>query len=263
MKTAVITSKKDLAGIKIKECLAELPLDGFDVYTIEEDTIFSNDLDKKIEADLFIFATRHQSREKIPSLSCHVPGNWNKAEFGGTDGRLCIAPALFLKNIFLNLNKFGEKLGIEITLECTHHGPLINKPAVFIEIGSGEEQWKNKEYGEVIAKTIIESIKSINNDKNNSKVAFGIGGPHYCSNFNKILLRTDIAVGHICPKYQLENLDKEMILQAIDKTKEKSDFVLLDWKGLGKDKQRIVNLLEELKLEYKRIDQLLSKTEIF
>ena len=51
-------------------------------------------------------------------------------------------------------------------------------------------------------------------------------------------------------------LDKRMILQAIEKTIPKPDFILLDWKGLGKEKQRIVRLLDEMKIEYKRSDLL-------
>ena len=58
---------------------------------------------------------------------------------------------------------------------------------------------------------------------------FGIGGLHYANNFNKRILDSDIAIGHICPKYALENLDKEMILQGMSKTVPKADFVLLDW----------------------------------
>ena len=54
----------------------------------------------------------------------------------------------------------------------------------------------------------------------------------------------------------LDNLDKEMIKQAVSKTYEKLDFVLLDWKGLGKHKQRIVDILQELRIEYKRTDKL-------
>ena len=46
-----------------------------------------------------------------------------------------------------------------------------------------------------------------------------------------------------------------MLKQAIEKTYEKVDFVLLDWKGLGKEKQRIKSILEELNIEYKRTDQ--------
>ena len=37
----------------------------------------------------------------------------------------------------------------------------------------------------------------------------------------------------------------------------KPDFVLLDWKGLGKEKQRIIKTMEKLGLEVKRTDRLL------
>ena len=39
------------------------------------------------------------------------------------------------------------------------------------------------------------------------------------NNFNKLLERTDVAVGHVCPKYALEHLDSEMIEKAMNKYK--------------------------------------------
>jgi D-tyrosyl-tRNA(Tyr) deacylase len=56
----------------------------------------------------------------------------------------------------------------------------------------------------------------------------------------------------------LEKLDKEMILQSIERTKEKVDFILLDWKGLGTEKQRIVELLKNMNLEMGRSDHTLK-----
>ena len=56
-------------------------------------------------------------------------------------------------------------------------------------------------------------------------------------NFKKILLNTEFAVSHVCPKYNLESLDKGMIKQAIERTYEKVEFIILDWKGLGKEKK--------------------------
>ena len=137
-------------------------------------------------------------------------------------------------------------------MECTHHGPYCNKPISYIEIGSSKKEWQIKEAGEIIANIIMEVL--IGYKEENYRIALGIGGTHYCSNFNKIELNTDIAFAHICPKYQLERLDKEVLRQAIEKSK--ASFCLLDWKGLGKNKKKVKQLLEELNFPYERTDQL-------
>ncbi|MBU0615902.1 MAG: hypothetical protein KJ601_07455, partial [Nanoarchaeota archaeon] len=64
-------------------------------------------------------------------------------------------------------------------------------------------------------------------------------------------------IGHICPKYILPSLTKDMIEQAINKTLPKPSFAVLDWKGLGKDKSRLIEILKELNIEIKRSDQLI------
>jgi len=122
---------------------------------------------------------------------------------------------------------------------------------MFIEIGSTQEHFGNKDAGDVIAKTLIEITKE---ELTNQKVAIGLGGTHYCPTFNKILQRTDIALSHICPKHFLEFLDEEMLAQAIQRTKEKVDFVLVDWKGLGKYKEKVKELLEGK--EWRRTDKI-------
>jgi len=276
MNTAIIISKKDIAGTNIKQQLLELfdfkkleenldnnPIYQLNInnktiklYTLNNDTIHAENLDKKINADLFIFATRHRAKAGVKTLCLHTPGNWGKAEFGGKEKQLCTAAPSYIKDAFLILNDLAKDQDYEKTLEVTHHGPFIEKPCFFIEIGSSEEQWKDKNAAKIIAKTIIKLLQT---EKKEHKVAFGIGGPHYASNFNKILLKTDIAIGHICPKYALQDLDEQMIKQAIEKTNEKVDFVLLDWKGLGKEKQRVVNILEKNSISYERNDKVFLK----
>ena len=54
----------------------------------------------------------------------------------------------------------------------------------------------------------------------------------------------------------LDKLDEEMIKQGIEKNNEKVDFVLLDWKGLGQEKQKIIDLLKKLNIKYERTDQI-------
>ena len=273
MRIAIVSSSKDPVGINIRSNLTDLfdfkelneNFDGnpifenqniknktIKLYLINDELIFAENLDKRISADIFIFASKHRSKENTPSFAVHPIGNWANSCFGGKENTLCFSSAVLLKNIFIELNKIDNKNNYELTMEATHHGPYIEEPAVFVEIGSTEKEWNDKKNGEIIAKIIMNGIK---NENKNYKIAIGIGGPHYCNNFNKIILRTDIAVSHICPKYYLDKLDESLIKHSIEKTKEKVDFVLLDWKGLGKEKQRIVEMLKNLGLECKRSDQ--------
>lgn len=276
MNVAIISSSKDLAGVNIRKNLIEsfnfkkinekfgnndvyeynkIENKNIKLYLTNNDLIFSENIDKEINADILIFASKHRSKENTPSFAMHAIGNWGKAEFGGKEKGLCPSSAVLLKNLFIELSRNASETDYELTLEATHHGPYVEKPAVFVEIGSAEKEWNDKENGEIIAKTIMNGL---DNKNNNYKIAVGIGGPHYPVNFNKAVLRTDIAISHICPKYHLQDLDENLIKQAIEKTVEKIDFILLDWKGLGTKKQRIVDMLKNLDLEMKRTDKILS-----
>jgi len=192
----IITSKKDPAGVNIRECLLlyNFKEKGIMLYETEEESIYCDNIDKKVEGDIIIFATRHRSAAGTNSLSVHVPGNWSKAELGGKDRTLCVAPASLVKELFLELNVQGEELakdGYEITLEAVHHGPYVEKPVVFIEIGSSEKQWKDKRAGEVIAKTLMNVL---NKELRVFKTVIAFGSSHYPRPFNKFLLRTDYAI---------------------------------------------------------------------
>ena len=233
MDVAIISSSKDPAGLNIRNSLIELfefekieeKFGSNDVfehskisnkiiksYLIEGDLIFSEDIDRKIDADVFVFASKHRSKENTKSFAVHPIGNWNKAEFGGQEKKLCPSSAVLLKNLFIELNNSAKYSGYELTMEATHHGPYAEKPSVFCEIGSTEKEWNDKENGKTMAKAIIEGLK---NENKNYKIAVGIGGPHYCSNFNKVALRTDIAFSHFCPKYRLDKLNEGLMRQSI------------------------------------------------
>src|SRR3989344_5701659 len=165
---AIISSSKDPAGINIRNNLIELfnfeknseEFDDNDVYQYDkiqnkaiklyltnQDLIFAEHLDKRINADVFIFASKHRSKENTPSFAVHPIGNWNKADFGGEEKKLCPASAILLKNIFIGLNNIAKDRDYELTMEATHHGTFIKKPSVFVEIGSTEKEWKDKNNG--------------------------------------------------------------------------------------------------------------------
>jgi len=248
VKFAIITPKPDYAGTNIAEELKKLGIKSIET---EERSIYLENIDKQIEADFFIFATTHRGKnEKM--LSVHAPGNWKKAELGGKENKVCPTSAFVLKVFFQELIK-NCPLGWQTTLECTHHGPYIEKPCLFIEIGSSEQNWQDKEAGKAVAKTIKESIKKLEKEKQSWQAAIGLGGLHYCNNFNKIQANSNYAISHIIPEYQLP-ITEEMIKEAINKTEEKPIVAILDWKGLGKseDRLKLIELLNKLGLKYLR-----------
>ncbi len=235
----IIASKLDKAGINITTQLSQFG--HFNFYLVDKETIYTENLDmeKISHYDFVIFASRHKSEKGGKTISIHAPGNFRKADFGGTDGKVCKTSALFQKQLFekldLNLKKFPLR-GYQLTLECTHHGPLISKPCVFVEIGATETEWKDRKAAFVVAKAISEIIRDFKKNPYN-EVAIGIGGPHYCPNFNKIQINTNIAVSHVIPQYAFP-ITEEMIQEAIAGTEEDIDMILLDWKGLGNAEQR-------------------------
>ncbi len=263
----IIVSQKDPAGCNIKEQLISkgftqtgaafegepvFQKDRFLIYTTQQELIFAEGIGKGLDVDAIIFASKHKSESGKPTLCCHFPGNWLKAERGGIDKRLCPASALMLKNIYLSMKKDGAGTLFDVTIEVTHHGPLIDKPCLFAEIGSTEKEWGNAEAGAIVAEAILHAADELPQQR----FAVGIGGNHYGGQFNSVLEKTNIAMSHICPKHALGNLSEELLRHAIDKTQGKVDFVLVDWRGLGQYKQVVKELLEKAQIPWKRVDQL-------
>lgn len=265
----VIASKQDKAGMNIVNQLIQfrkspvlsamntIEEPTFDIHFVDEDIIYDSNYEpEKINKyDFVIFASKHQSETPRKTLSIHAPGNPRNAEFGGQPGKLCPSSALFQKRMFEILNKNAKKHNLEhyeVTLECTHHGPLINKPCVFIEIGATDIEWSDRRASFVIATTIKDTIEKFMPNKYR-EIAIGVGGPHYCPSFNKIQMNSNIALSHIIPGYTLP-LTEDMLDEAIKKTEEELDFVVLDWKGIANadERERIKNLLDRKHIYYKK-----------
>jgi D-aminoacyl-tRNA deacylase len=271
-KFLIVASKKDKAGINITTQLSQFrqnPLlssmgnkPSFDFYLVEDEIIFDESYDKlKFEKyDFIIFASKHQSEKGEKSLCVHTPGNFREAKYGGTTGKVCPASGVFNKQLFENLNKIAKQHELDkrynMTMEATHHGPLIDKPCVFIEIGSSDMEWSDRRAAWVIAKTILETIETYKENPYN-EVTVAIGGPHYCPNYNKIQLNSNIAISHVIAQYNFP-IDENTIKEAIDKTEEEIEFFLLDWKGLGssEQKQHLLEILDKNYIRYKKTSEI-------
>jgi D-aminoacyl-tRNA deacylase len=273
---AIIVSQKDPAGMTIKQQLLknygfqEVKDEIFDggpvfdlqieeskakLFTIKSEAIYSEDIDKRIQADIFVFATKHFSRAGIPALTTHSIGNWSKADFGGKDKTICQSPAFLIKLFLQNLVAVSEneKYEGETVQEATHHGPYLEKPAVFIEVGSTEKQWTDPKLASMIADSLIGGLGDYIALKENYEPVMGLGGMHYASHFKKLMLNTELSVTHICPKHHLPSLTLDILKQAMASSVPEAKKVALDWKGLGKEKHRIKELLENNNIEYFRV----------
>ena len=201
------------------------------IITINDRKIHHENLDKevkqtlKIEPKQVIFISRHTSKTGKPTLTVHPIGNYGKAEFGGKPKILTITSPRLMTYLLRLLKKNAKqaKLYHKVCFEVTHHGPYLDTPTLFIEVGSNEEEWAKKEPAAVVAKSVLELLDSYRYEEDFSDdipVLLGIGGGHYAPRFTDVALEKKAAFGHMIPIYQIDagNIDDEMFDQALLKT---------------------------------------------
>ncbi|MBR9705393.1 hypothetical protein GOV12_08315 [Candidatus Pacearchaeota archaeon] len=263
MRFALAYGKDNIAGKNIVEQFKNIAFTpDIPIIELKKDSIYSDDISPKIipelrNIDFLVFCSTHKSEKNFPSLCLHAPGNWKNADLGGIPGKVCKTSSYILKYLYKNLIKNSKviKNKYTVTLEATHHGPHIDIPCCFIELGSSINEWNDLIAAKIVAKTIL-SLKDFNKDKYNWKSAIGIGGPHYTPNFNKIQESSDYAISHIIPSYVMP-LHKSMIKEAENKTTEQIDTVLIDWKSFkSEDRNKAIELIKNLGLNYKRTSEI-------
>ena len=121
---------------------------------LNEETIFAQHITDNFSPQLLVFVSRHSGVAGIPTLSVNTPGNLTeKAEFGGLPRKISVSPASAMKNALLEMMRLKEEksLNYEVSYECTHHGPSLNVPTMFAELGSSPEQWKDLKAANVVS----------------------------------------------------------------------------------------------------------------
>ncbi|MFX0000326.1 MAG: D-aminoacyl-tRNA deacylase [Candidatus Hermodarchaeota archaeon] len=225
--------------------------------------IFLNNLkleQSELKPDYLIFASRHTSKTARPAFLVHTTGNWSKdADFGGDPQDLSKTSALLHKAGFISLIEQeipNTLIGFSLDIEVTHHGPtILDKPLIFMELGSSKLEWRIEDAGGILTNTIISAIQKYIEYKEmgSQNVGLGFGGTHYAPNFHRLIKNQNLAMSFICPKYYIQDLNKDLIYQMVNNTLEKVDYFIIDWKGTNsEDKKHLMPLLEDFNIPIKK-----------
>ena len=245
---AIIRSMEDAASKNIIEKLLSLgewveshEFNGSPTYineekiivTINDRHIFREELDAEIidtlgiDIDVMIYASRHTAASGKKTLTVHPLGNFHDAKFGGEKETLVpAAPHLMTQALRQLAENARDITDYGVSFEVTHHGPRLETPTFYIEIGSSESDWGDERAGEAIAKT-LSSLEAVN-----YPVAIGVGGGHYAPRFSEVVLKNKISMGHMIPNYAIEGIKNEMYTQALEKSS--AELVYIHRKSMKK-----------------------------
>ncbi|RPG73158.1 MAG: hypothetical protein CBD52_000505 [Euryarchaeota archaeon TMED192] len=247
MTTLILASKADSASLTLHQAMVEShtwesapsPLGDLLINTkIDVHMLLVNEIHVrsdnigKLHMDLInkniddiIVLSKHVSSSEVPAMTVHpigVPTGQEMGEegrSGGVYGTL-VPPnprmASFLRAIVRkgalepNLSKF------DLTLEATHHGPVMSLPTMYVEIGSSDKEWTDSNLASIWAEIITENLSSKAPDPRKRWILC-IGGGHYAPRHRDILIRSNELVGHILPSYSLPDTDEDASLDNFDK----------------------------------------------
>lgn len=230
----IVTSEADIASMNIREHLLdswswkeigifeETPIferDKFLMITLPEIHLDRDNVDRQVSEltgrnfEVVVFASRHRAESKIPTLTVHPIGNFSKAEYGGMDRTLVPASPNLMTSSLRMIKELASDLEFNISFETTHHGPYLETPCFFIEIGSDESLWGHYGAGEIIAEVIMKA------EEGRDEVIICAGGGHYAPRFTDIIMDRRVSVAHMAANYAIDALmDATIMREMIEKS---------------------------------------------
>ncbi len=166
----------------------------------------------------------------------------------------------------------------DLSLETTHHGPWIETPSLFIEIGSTSDTWGHIGAAKVLAGIIyrglgLDGSEGLGTWNGEGQVVITLGGGHYAPRANLLGLQQNVWLGHMLATYALpfhkdENdivsgMWENSIRKAVNATKVAfpgGEIVCsMDKKAFkGWQRQAIRDLLEELEIPLLRSSEIIQ-----
>ncbi len=188
------------------------------IVTLQASALYRDHLDREVQRtrgeapELIIYASRHRSESGRRSLTVHPIGNFGAATLGGEARRLVPTVPHWMTQALRLLMRKAEGLDYSVSFEATHHGPYLQTPAFYVEVGSDERAWTDAGATSVIADVLSEVQPA------EYPVAVGLGGGHYVPRITDVALDRRVSFGHMIPSYALQNLSRSMLQQALQRS---------------------------------------------
>lgn len=256
----VAASRPDEASMNIRERLLEAPgwrergtFDGIPVHeregvllvTLQDLHLDRDHLDRQVARALGVspeavaFASRHSSQSGVRSFTVHPLGNWGRdAPYGGRPRNLVPTAPHWMTQALRLLRVRAEGFEHEVTFEATHHGPYLETPAFFIEVGSDARSWGDPEAARVVADVLLALRPQ------EGPVALGLGGGHYVPRMTDLALGRRVSFGHMVPSYAVAQVGLDLWREAVARSPGAA-LVYVHRKALkGEDRVHADRLLE-------------------
>jgi len=270
---ALIISREDPASLNIRDRLLELvswepagDAEGLPVRRymdmvmaeIATSHLETDHVDRLVAAavkqvpEAVIVASRHRAQSGSQSLTAHPIGNYGAADFGGKAETLVPVPARLLTQAlrFLQEEAVTRRLPHAVAFEATHHGPYLETPTLYLEIGTSEADWADPANGRALAATLIRLAECP--EEYEGPVLVAVGGSHYAPKAADLVRKKACAIGHIIPAYHLQapgGLKPHLVQQAVQKTRPRPEGYFLDDRGLKGEEKPVIAALEAMGLK--------------
>ena len=192
-----------------------------------------------VSVDDMVVLSKHSSASGKPTLTVHPIGNYRDAQLGGRERTLVKAMPHLMSATLRQMSVMATGTCYSVSYEVTHHGPYVDVPAMYIEIGSDETHW-----GDTVAAGILMDALLSAEEKNHSTV-IGVGGGHYAPRFTELALLHCVDVGHMVPNYQIEGTPDDMVCEMISHAAEATgtEMVYVHRNSMKGPEQRRINAL--------------------
>ena len=192
------------------------------------------------DPDLVVFASKHAG-DTGRFLTAHHTGNFGPAEFGGEANAFAEAAPNVHARVVHALTAHAPE-SYDVGMECTHHGPTdVGWPSLFVELGSSEEEWNDPAGARAVAKAILDLDGTA---PHRERQVVGFGGGHYVPRFERVVRKTDWAVGHIGADWALDAMGAvENHTDAVERAFERSGATRAVVEGTKPDLRAVVEEL--------------------